>query len=127
MPGAPEFGAPTPILRSFDEAKAREFYIDFLGFDVEFEHRFEPDAPLYLGLIRGACRLHISEHFGDATPGSRLRLPVAGLIAYQEHLAAKTYRHARPGPPQDMPWGDLEMTISDPFGNKINFFEASRG
>ena len=34
----------TPIFRSFDEAKAREFYIDFLGFEVTFEHRFEPQA-----------------------------------------------------------------------------------
>ena len=26
------FGNTTPILRMFDEAKAREFYVDFLGF-----------------------------------------------------------------------------------------------
>ena len=30
--------APIPILRSFDEAKAREFYVDFLGFEVVFAH-----------------------------------------------------------------------------------------
>lgn len=41
----PRMLAPTPILRSFDEAATRAFYIDFLGFMVEFEHRFEPDAP----------------------------------------------------------------------------------
>jgi hypothetical protein len=40
----------TPILRSFDEAKAREFYLDFLGFQVVFEHRFEPGMPLYMGV-----------------------------------------------------------------------------
>jgi hypothetical protein len=34
-------GIITPILRSFDEAKAREFYIDYLGFSVDWEHRFE--------------------------------------------------------------------------------------
>ena len=33
-----------PVLRSFDEAKAREFYVDFLGFTVEWEHRFEPGS-----------------------------------------------------------------------------------
>ena len=37
-----------PILRSFDEAKAREFYVDWLGFGVDWEHRFEPGAPLYM-------------------------------------------------------------------------------
>lgn len=29
------FGKTTPILRIFDEAKAKEFYIDFLGFKVD--------------------------------------------------------------------------------------------
>ena len=43
-----EFEKPIPILRMFDEAKAREFYLEFLGFNVEFEHRFEPGTPLYL-------------------------------------------------------------------------------
>jgi hypothetical protein len=28
------FGKTTPILRMFDEAKAREFYLDFLGFTL---------------------------------------------------------------------------------------------
>ncbi|MGP3358736.1 glyoxalase superfamily protein, partial [Escherichia coli] len=28
-----------PILRMFDERKAREFYLEFLSFSVEFEHR----------------------------------------------------------------------------------------
>ena len=50
----------TPILRSFDEAKAREFYLDFLGFQVVFEHRFEPGLPLYMGVARGAWRLRAS-------------------------------------------------------------------
>ena len=40
------FHAPIPILRIFDEAKARELYLDYLGFTVRFEHRFEPGAPL---------------------------------------------------------------------------------
>ena len=35
-----------PVLRIYDEAKAREFYLDFMGFTVEFEHRFEPGGPV---------------------------------------------------------------------------------
>jgi catechol 2,3-dioxygenase-like lactoylglutathione lyase family enzyme len=31
------FGKTTPILRIFDEAKAREFYVDFLGFRVDWD------------------------------------------------------------------------------------------
>ena len=42
------FEKTTPILRIFDEANAREFYIGFLGFKLDWEHRFEPSLPLYL-------------------------------------------------------------------------------
>ncbi|MBA4160284.1 MAG: VOC family protein, partial [Gemmatimonadetes bacterium] len=42
------FTRTTPILRIFDEAKAKEFYVAFLGFTVDWEHRFEDDLPLYL-------------------------------------------------------------------------------
>jgi hypothetical protein len=27
-----------PILRIFDEVKAREFYVDFRGFNIDWEH-----------------------------------------------------------------------------------------
>jgi catechol 2,3-dioxygenase-like lactoylglutathione lyase family enzyme len=37
-----------PILRIFDVAKAREFYLDYLGFRSDWEHRFEPGLPLYM-------------------------------------------------------------------------------
>ena len=60
--------APIPILRSFSEEKAREFYLGFLGFTMDWEHRFVPTAPLYLQLTRGNLVLHLSEHYGDATP-----------------------------------------------------------
>jgi catechol 2,3-dioxygenase-like lactoylglutathione lyase family enzyme len=39
----------TPILRIFDGAKAREFYVGFLGFTVDWEHRFEPGLPIFAG------------------------------------------------------------------------------
>lgn len=39
---------PIPILRIFDEAKAKEFYFDFLGFRLDWEHRFEEGLPLYM-------------------------------------------------------------------------------
>lgn len=115
------FGPPCPILRIFDEAKAREFYLGWLGFTVDFEHRFEPGLPLYLGLSRGAFVLHLSEHHGDASPGATLHVPMTGLAAFQQELLAKAYTYGRPGIVQQ-PWG-AEMTVHDPFGNRIRFVE----
>ncbi len=77
-----KLGNTTPILRSFDEAKAREFYIGFLGFEIVFEHRFEPSLPLYMSVKRSGCVLHISEHHGDASPGAALRIEVDDVDAF---------------------------------------------
>ena len=116
-----ELGASIPILRIFDEAKAREFYLDYLGFAVAFEHRFEPEAPLYMGISRGGCQLNLSEHHGDACPGSTVRIPVNDIDTLHAELIAKPYKFFRPGI-QDMPWGLREMGLIDPFGNSLRFF-----
>jgi uncharacterized glyoxalase superfamily protein PhnB len=117
------FGKTTPILRIFDEAKAKEFYVDFLGFKVDWEHRFAPDLPLYLQISLDGCVLHLSEHHGDCSPGSAMRIEATGLDAFQQKLLAKQYKQARPGI-QDMPWGSRDMSVTDPFGNRLIFTSA---
>ena len=116
------FGQPTPILRSFDERRAKRFYVDFLGFEIVFEHRFEPGLPLYMGLRKGECRLHLSEHYGDATPGSAVRIPVDDVKTYMAELRAKEFENSRPGEPQLQEWGSWEITIQDPASNGLTFF-----
>ena len=110
----------TPIFRSFDESKAKEFYIEFLGFNLDWEHRFEEDLPLYFQASKGACVLHITEHHGDCSPGAAIRVEVDDLEKYHQELITKKYRHARPQI-QEMPWGTRDMSIADPFGNRVIF------
>lgn len=119
----PAFDAPIPILRMFDEALTRAFYLDFLGFRVRFEHRFHDGAPLYLGVEAGACVLHLSGHFGDATPGSAVRIRVRPLDPFVKGLQEKRYRHARPGDPVEQSWGTRELLLTDPSGNRLVFYE----
>lgn len=111
----------TPVLRIFDEAKAREFYIDFLGFELAFAHRFEEGDPVYMGLSLGDCHLHLSEHFGDASPGAHIRFAMDKVAPFCEALNAKGYAFARPQVEGPMPWGGYQMTIPDPFGNRLTF------
>ncbi|KTG28768.1 glyoxalase [Idiomarina sp. WRN-38] len=118
-----KFGNTTPILRSFDEIKAKEFYLKFLEFDLDWEHRFSEDLPLYMQISKGSCVLHISEHHGDSSPGTALRIQVSNLEAYRELLLGKCYKYSRPVI-QEMPWGSKDMSISDPFGNKLVFTSA---
>ena len=117
------FDQTTPILRSFDEAKAREFYVDFLGFKVDWEHRFAPGMPLYMQVSRAGCVLHLSEHHGDCCPGAGMRIRVSDIDAFHAELSAKHYGHARPGI-EDMPWGSRDVSVTDPFGNRLTFTNA---
>lgn len=116
------FSPPVPVLRIFDVAKAREFYLDFLGFHADWDHRFEPSLPLYMQVSRGAAVLHLSEHHGDACPGAAVRIQVTDVAAYREELHARQYGYARPGV-EDTAWGTREFVVVDPFGNRLAFFE----
>lgn len=124
MPDGPVFGRTVPVLRMFDIAKAREFYEGWLGFTVLFEYRFEPEMPLYLGLARGELELHLSEHHGDGSPGANIRVETTGLDALHAELIAKRYGYGRPGV-ETKPWGTRELTVHDPFGNRITFTQRS--
>ena len=115
-------GHPTPVLRSFDETRARAFYIDFLGFVSVFEHRSGPGSPVYLGVKLGDCALHLSEHYGDGSPGAAVRIPVDDVVAYAQALRDKAFGNACPGEPEKTPWGTREVTIADPAGNRLTFF-----
>ena len=114
------FGKTTPILRIFDETKAREFYVDFLGFKIDWEHRFEPGLPLYMQVSKDECVLHLSEHYGDCSPGSAVRIETDHLDAFHAELNAKKYKFARPGI-ENTPWGTREVSVKDPFGNRLTF------
>jgi len=116
---------PIPILRIFDEIKAKEFYIDFLGFKIDWQHRFEPDTPIYFQISKEDCVMHLSEHHGDSCPGASLRIETSELNDYHITLNDKKYRNARPGI-QETPWGTRDMKIADPFGNHLIFCEENQ-
>src|ERR1700687_2138003 len=118
----PQFTRTIPTLRIFDSVKAKEFYIGFLGFKLDFEHRFEPDLPLFMQISMGDVILYLSEHHGDGSPGAQVVIGTTGLAVSHAALAAKRYGSARPGL-VDQPWGATSMTIADPFYNHVEFSE----
>ena len=119
-----EPGRVTPILRIFDEAKAREFYVAFLGFTIDWEHRFGENFPLYLQVSRGGCILPLSEHHGDGSPGAALRIETSRIDALHEELRARDYRFAKPHL-EEAEWGERQLSVLDPFGNRLIFFERA--
>ena len=111
-----------PIFRIFDVEKAKEFYVEYLGFKVDWEHRFEVNSPLYMQVSLGDFVLHLSEHYGDGCPGSTVFVKVTGLEDYHKELTAKNYKYLRPGI-EVAPWQAKCVNVIDPFGSRIRFNE----
>lgn len=120
-PAGVVFELAVPIMRIFDVAKAHEFYLGFLGFSVDWEHRYGDNFPLYTQVSRAGLRLHLSEHAGDATPGSTVVVYMKGIRAFQKELIGKDYRYMKPGLEDE--GSRLEVTVIDPFQNRIRFME----
>ena len=120
-PPAVALEPPVPILRIYDLAVAMAFYRDWLGFRLDWEHRFGEDFPLYAQLSRGACRLHLSQHHGDASPGGAVFIPLRGIAAFHQELSAKPNPFMRPGL-ITVEWG-IELAVTDPFSNRLRFCE----
>jgi uncharacterized glyoxalase superfamily protein PhnB len=113
-----------PVLRIFDFAKAKEFYIDWLGFTIDWEYRFGENFPLYMQVSKqDNIVLHLTEHHGDCSPGAKVFIRIQGIEALQQELAAKDYGHYKPGI-ELAPWNAKTMELIDPFGNKLFFNEA---
>lgn len=110
----------------FDETKAKEFYVGFLGFKIDWEHRFEDGMPLYMQISRGNCVLHLSEHYGDGVPGIVLWVRMNGVEEFHKEVSAKKYKNLRPGLEDqrpDLPF--IVMNVIDPFANRIRFAEPA--
>lgn len=97
-----------PILHVAEARASIEWYAR-LGFEVEWQHTFEPGWPLYVSLRRGPGRLHLSEHRLDGGPATHVYLYVEDVDSV-----------VPPGTvPEDCPWGMREARLIDPDGNEI--------
>jgi catechol 2,3-dioxygenase-like lactoylglutathione lyase family enzyme len=101
-----------PILRIADAAVAVPWYRR-LGFEQEWEHRFEPNFPVFTSLRRGpegaGVRLFLSEHRGDAQPDGVVYIRVGDVapIAAEFRVSIEEIDSRR------------EVHLKDPDGNRI--------
>ena len=78
-----------PILRIFSVEKAKEFYVGFLGFTLDWEHHFEDTTPAYLQMSRDGLTLHLSEHHGDCCPGSTVFVWMTGIEEFHREITSR--------------------------------------
>jgi len=115
-------GPVVPILRVFDGALADEFYLGFLGFREDWEHRIAGHLPLFRQVSRDGAALHLSEHFEDGTPGTAVQIHVQGIEDFAAELEGRGYSHA-PVELERRAWG-MSLEMSDPFGNQLRFVQV---
>jgi catechol 2,3-dioxygenase-like lactoylglutathione lyase family enzyme len=98
-----------PVLYVQDAARAVEWY-ERLGFQKEWEHRFEPGFPLFVSVARGRVRLYLSEHKGDARPNTLIHLYVQDIDRVSEEFAVPLDEDGLAG---------RECHLEDPDGNRL--------
>jgi catechol 2,3-dioxygenase-like lactoylglutathione lyase family enzyme len=97
-----------PVLRVADAAAAVTWY-GRLGFTEEWGHRFEPSMPAFVSVACGRSRLFLSEHQGDARPGTLIHLVVGDIDAVVAEFGQ---------PAGETPYG-CEIELHDPDGNRL--------
>ncbi len=97
------------------------FYCEHLGFEVDWEHYFEPDAPVYMQVSRCGIRLQLSanERFRF---GSAIYIDTVGIREFHAQLIAHPRRFETPDVTAS-PWNTEQMEMEDPFGNLLRFHE----
>ncbi len=113
--------AAIPVFRVFDHALTKAFYVDWLGFKLDWEHQTNsPNGPRYTQVSRAGLILHLSEHHGDCSPGAKAMVPINDVEAYHRELQSRPNPHMNPGV-ETMPWNAKVMEVIDPFGNRLCF------
>jgi len=108
-----------PQLRMTDAARSRAFYVEQLGFQVDWEHQFEPGLPLFLQITRAGQTLFLTAHAGDCEPGGAVYFWVPDVDACYTAFTARGVRPVKPV--GDTDYGVREFLIHDPDGNRLRF------
>ena len=111
---------PIPVLRIFDARLARQFYVDWLAFRVDWESETGSDGPRYLQISRGPVILHLTEHYGDCSPWAKVFINTDDVEALHRELTTRPSPNMRPGV-EVAPWNAKVMEVIDPFGNRLCF------
>ncbi len=108
-----------PTLRIASYAKSKTFYVEGLGFAIDWEHRFEPHFPVFMQVSRDGMAFFLSEHKGDCAFGGLVHLYVPDVDAWFAEFQRKGT--AVQEPPNEGLQGLRSMTVVDPDGNKLQF------
>jgi catechol 2,3-dioxygenase-like lactoylglutathione lyase family enzyme len=112
-----EFEVLSPILRVANLAASLAYYVDILGFKIDWQHR-----DVIACVSRGPCSIFLCE--GDqGHPGTWVWIGVSDVDALQAEISQRGAIIRIP--PTNYPWA-LEMHVEDPDGNVLRFGSEPR-
>ncbi|MGH0035687.1 MAG: bleomycin resistance protein [Myxococcota bacterium] len=111
-----------PTLRVRDASAACRYFCERLGFEKDWEHRFEPELPLFVSVSRDGVSLHLSEHTGDGPREVRVYVYVQDPRALFDELQSRGARIV--AEPELQSYGTLEFIVEDLDGNRMRFGKA---
>jgi catechol 2,3-dioxygenase-like lactoylglutathione lyase family enzyme len=106
-----------PALRITDYGRSKEFYIDGLGFQIDWEHRFEPHFPVFVQITRDDLTIYLTEHTGDCQVGGLVHFFVPNVNDWYIELQNKNIEVKEA--PNDFEGRLRTMTVVDPDGNQL--------
>ncbi|NBB76750.1 MAG: VOC family protein [Bacteroidetes bacterium] len=108
-----------PTLRILDYWQALDFYLDMLGFKMDWEHRFGEDEPVYMQISKNCMKLHLTEHERFQT-GAIIYVETHGLKSFHKELLKRNPEQT-PKEIMKTDWGTWQVEVEDPFGNLLRF------
>ncbi|MES2780859.1 MAG: glyoxalase superfamily protein [Bacteroidota bacterium] len=113
-----------PTFRILDYQTAIDFYVDFLDFEIDWEHRFGPSDPVYMQISLNGLMLHLSENNRFRTDAV-VFVDTKNIKAFHKELQERNpIRKIQEI--ERTPWQTLQLEIKDPFGNLLRFNENVR-
>ncbi|MEK3884904.1 glyoxalase superfamily protein [Paenibacillus sp. PL2-23] len=107
-----------PAFRITDYERSKSFYVEGLGFHVDWEHRFEPNFPVFVQITKDHMTIYLTEHAGDCQVGGLIHLFVPHVDSWYNELLSKHEILVIEPPHEDLE-GLRMMTITDPDGNQL--------
>lgn len=106
-----------PILPIHSYEVAKAFYVDWLGFKIDWEFRFEPTLPVYMQVSRGGLVFHLTEHKGGNPGPVMCHIDVNDLDALMAEWKSRRADFVQEV--EIAPWNAKHVSLKDPFGNML--------
>ena len=116
-PASNTFDGATPIFCVKNVPVSVEYYVNVLGFKVDWQSGYPGSAPGFASVSRGRCHIFLCEQ-DQGNPGAWTWIGVTDTDSLEAEFRPKGAKIRNP--PTNYPWA-YEMQVEDPDGNVLRF------